>query len=126
MQIQALYSSFAKEYAEQVKQLITDGSKMLVSSELEQVTKQSKQVPFIELRNLRNSIRIRKAYQQQYTARTMEERALPRKAIDHYRLAKVYAIQAMRSLTIDRNRRLELEAKFRKDLIDARGIASKK
>ncbi len=124
VKIKALYASFAKNYREQVRQLIFEGSRKLVDSEVEQGNNRHKKIPYIELKNLRNSLRMKRAYKEQAAAHRMEDSNLPKEAIDHYRLAKIYAIQAMRSLEQDPARRKELASKYRKDLIDSRGLVS--
>ena len=127
--IQALYQKFMLKYKEQTLTLLAEVAEKLASAKLRQSTERGQRGLVVEpgrvyLKHLENSIRLRLAYQQNAIAREMEIRDLPQKAIEHYRLAKTFAIYTLRRMEKDPNRKKELETKYSKDMLDSRGLVA--
>ena len=129
--IQGLYEKFRDRYKEQTLLLLAEISEKLASEKLKQTIERGQRGFMIEpgrvyLKHLKNTVRLRLAYQQNAMAEEMQIRGLPQKAIEHYRLAKMFAIWTLRRMEKDPNRQKELETKYSKDMLDSRGLVANK
>ena len=129
--IRELYGKFMLKYKENTLLLLAELAEKLASEKIEQSTTRGQKTFLVEpgrvyLKHLENSIRLKLAYQQNVIAREMEVKELPQKAIEHYRLAKVFVIHTLRRMEKDPNRQKELDKKYSKDILDSRGLIASK
>ena len=124
-QLNGLYKKFASQYKQTVLKLLEVAAEKLVESEEKELHKGSDRYKANgELINLRNSFKLRTAYYQLSRAEDMEVNNLQHQAIEHYRLAKRYAIHVLHDLAYDLKSKKEIETKYKKDLDDSNGIVT--
>ncbi len=119
--IRALFLKFANYYKERTNAILNDGAAKLVEADIGSEDGSGKPLPASSFHTLRNSFRLRLAYKQTVLAEEMEKNGLHQQAIEHYRLAKIFAIGVLYSLETDDRKRSALEKQYNKDLQDCQG-----
>ncbi len=125
--IKELYEKFSEKFKIQVIKLLEEGSKKLVERKLTQTFSRGQSGKKVEIargyqKNLTSADRLKYAYYQNGLASDMDQKKYHNKAIQHYRLAKIFAIRALWSMEDDSSRQIEVEKKYNKDLLDSRGL----
>ncbi len=121
-----LYWKFAAHYRQQVEVLLEDSSRKLVDAEIAEIIEPEQIFKSPPLHVLRTTFKLRIAYGQTYLAEKMQRVEQPGIAIQHYRLAKIFAIEVLKALELDKGKRKAIEDKYRHDLRDSKGIPTRK
>ena len=128
--IKKLYQSFSEKFKVQVFDLLTEVSRKLAERQLTQAEQWGQDIQKVKLskgflKSEETSARLRLAYQQNFLAEDMERQDYHQKAVEHYRLAKLFAIRAIWIMEEEPDRQTALEKKYSKDLLDSRGLLVK-
>lgn len=116
-----LYLDFIEYYRETTTEILQEASENIVRHEM---TAAAGQRPSGRTSSLRhNSQRLRLAHQQARNAEEMIRADRPDRAIDHFRIARVYGIRVIADLQENAEERANIEDKYQKELEDA-GILS--
>jgi len=113
---QNLYKKFTEHFQVQVGELLNSCSESMVNNDLKSI---DNQVSFDELRQ--NQYRLRIAYNQVYMADQMTRDNRYDAALDHLRLAKLYAIHVLKNMETDSAKKEAMDKEYAADIIDAMG-----
>ena len=117
---QNLYKKFSEHFQKQIGDLLNSCSESMVNIELKNIPGDSSSS--ISLDTIRhNQFRLRIAYNQVYLADQMTRDDRYDAAIDHLRLAKLYAINVLKNLEMDETKKAAMDKQYEADIIDAMG-----
>ena len=115
-----LYKKFSDHFQVQVGELLNSCSESMVNHELKNLPGENKdQISIDDLKQ--NQYRLRIAYNQIYLANQMTRDNRYDAAIDHFRLAKLYAINVLKNLETDASKKAAMDKQYEADIIDAMG-----
>ncbi len=121
-QIQSMMAKFAKNFHDSVAQLLEESSERLVEQDIATVSTGATGDMNPGENLIRNQFKIKIAYGQLSQGEKMERNEQFLTAIEHYRLAKLHAINVMLDLEENMTKRMEISKKYRVDMEDAYGL----
>jgi|GEM_PF-1415131 len=113
---QDLYKKFAEHFQKQVGELLNSCSESMVNYELRNL---ADQISIDQMRQ--NQYRLKIAYNQVFYADQMTRDNRYDAALDHLRLAKLYAIQVLKNMEPDESKKAAMDKQYEADIIDAMG-----
>ena len=117
---QNLYKKFSEHFQKQIGELLNSCSESMVNIELKNIPGDgSGSVSLDTIRH--NQFRLRIAYNQVYLADQMTRDDRYDAAVDHLRLAKLYAINVLKNLETDETKKAAMDKQYEADIIDAMG-----
>jgi hypothetical protein len=114
-----LFKKFSEHFGKQISELLSTCSESMVNKEMESSLDPGN--GRISDALIENHYKLKIAYAQTATAEALIRDDRYDTAIDHYRIAKIYAVRILKDLEMDANKKAALEEKYRVDLIDAVG-----
>lgn len=119
-QVTELYKKFTAHYQEQVAKLLTDCSESMTALDFSRSAEPGLKQDVTRVIE-KNQFRLRIAYNQLALAESQVREENFHNAINHYRLAKVFAINVLKNSQEDPAKAKELDEKYKVDLTDAQG-----
>ena len=119
-QVTEVYKKFTAHYQEQVAKLLTDCSESMTALDFSRSSEPGVKKDVTRIIE-KNQFRLRIAYNQLALAESQVREENFHNAINHYRLAKVFAINVLKHTQEDPAKAKELEEQYKLDLTDAQG-----
>lgn len=120
--VNQLYQKFAQMYDKQTSTLLSACSEALVNVEFSQSLEPGKEVNYDHLLQ-KSSYKLNSAFVQLKRASIQQNNERFETAISHFRLAKLYAIQVLKDLETNPEKRKQMDVKYTTDVQDARGFS---
>lgn len=124
-QANELFKKFATIFRDQLSKILSECSDAMVSQELAGVTDTTQQSTTSVTALFKSSVKLKIAHGQLNHGDDMMRDQRYDTAIEHYRLAKFFAIGFLRSIETDMAKQKAIEDKYKMDLVDAAGGSSK-
>ena len=119
-QVTEVYKKFTAHFQEQVAKLLTDCSESMTELDFSRSAEPGLEKDVAKVIE-KNEFRLRIAYNQLALAEGQVREENFNNAINHYRIAKVFAINVLKYSQEDPARAKELDEKYKVDLTDAQG-----
>lgn len=116
-----LFKKFATIYRDQLQKILSECSDAMVSQELSGVTDTAQQSTTSVTTLFKSSVKLKIAHGQLNFGDDMMRDQRYDAAIEHFRLAKLFAIHFLRSVESDMAKQKAIEDKYKVDLMDASG-----
>jgi len=119
-----LYQKYSDYYEKQLSELLATCSESLVNLEMESSVNPDQGYLLDDI--AQNHYKLKIAYNEVATANRMKRDNRYDTAVEHFRIAKLYAIHVIKALETNPEKKAALDAKYRIDIIDAMGGVSGK